>query len=489
MLLKRADEQFNSSPPISSRAINLPNVVVSNSLLKKYNITTSIDSNEGVQLKGASYAVLTDFNSENNYEKDSGTIILRVVDGNKTTSDNYTPCSIRDLLSNKDCVRNGSLWISIAPSPIRSSTYLLGTQFMFLETAEDVIIRGDPNTCELYVCRTLDGWGGIKFKLQNSKDYYSAAAWLIPAVSMYCYGLKGWDYKETIKKYWLDYFCETPTPKLKKETTDNLCDDEKIDEFHNIKRYYFDSDESYEKAIAEKKEKLRLSEQKLEELINRIQAGEVWDEINFALAPENVCVNFLFPNGKAGDIDMWLAKNIGEVKEIEPTKFSVNVPTSQREILSLFAFIYCVKWDDKNPRTELQQFMYDCNLFHRLRQECDDFMKEGAYRQNHPLRNTGRSLANNYIDLIRSKRKTIYDIIVASGQASGKWVSEQKVYMIIKSHYDDAIFQYKAKWLENQSIDIFIPSQNLAIEYQGPQHFVAIDFFGGEDGLSETKKT
>lgn len=205
MLLKRADEQFATSPSISSRAIKLPNVIITDELLKEYDITSDINSNDGVQLKNASYAVLTDFNSENNYEKGAGTITLRVVDGNETTSDYYTPCTIYDLLLRKDCVKNGMLWISIAPSPTKSSMYLLGTQFMFLETAEDVIIRGNPDTCELYVCRTSDGWGGIKFKLQNKKDYYQAATWLITAISLYCYGLKGWDYKSNIEKYWPSY--------------------------------------------------------------------------------------------------------------------------------------------------------------------------------------------------------------------------------------------------------------------------------------------
>ena len=34
-------------------------------------------------------------------------------------------------------------------------------------------------------------------------------------------------------------------------------------------------------------------------------------------------------------------------------------------------------------------------------------------------------------------------------------------------------------------IDIFVPSLNLAIEYQGRQHYEAIDFFGGEEGFEK----
>lgn len=37
------------------------------------------------------------------------------------------------------------------------------------------------------------------------------------------------------------------------------------------------------------------------------------------------------------------------------------------------------------------------------------------------------------------------------------------------------------------SYDIFIPKFNIAIEYQGRQHFEPIDFFGGETGYQQTR--
>ena len=37
------------------------------------------------------------------------------------------------------------------------------------------------------------------------------------------------------------------------------------------------------------------------------------------------------------------------------------------------------------------------------------------------------------------------------------------------------------------SYDIFIQELNVAIEYQGKQHFEPIDFFGGEDSFEKTK--
>lgn len=36
--------------------------------------------------------------------------------------------------------------------------------------------------------------------------------------------------------------------------------------------------------------------------------------------------------------------------------------------------------------------------------------------------------------------------------------------------------------------DIFIPELNLAVEYQGAQHFKAVPLFGGDEGLKKAKE-
>ena len=56
---------------------------------------------------------------------------------------------------------------------------------------------------------------------------------------------------------------------------------------------------------------------------------------------------------------------------------------------------------------------------------------------------------------------------------------------LLKGH--EVIHHYRANWLARQELDIFIPSLNLAIEYQGEQHFVPIDAWGGADALEKTQ--
>jgi hypothetical protein len=75
--------------------------------------------------------------------------------------------------------------------------------------------------------------------------------------------------------------------------------------------------------------------------------------------------------------------------------------------------------------------------------------------------------------------------------------SEKKLHLILESILPNTeiISQFKGfKWLYNrktggtQSIDLWIPSVKLAIEYDGEQHFRAIEFFGGANGLKRTKQ-
>ena len=66
--------------------------------------------------------------------------------------------------------------------------------------------------------------------------------------------------------------------------------------------------------------------------------------------------------------------------------------------------------------------------------------------------------------------------------ASKNNISENKLLNLISNEFKEieVIYQYRTKWLKRQSIDIFIPYFNIAIEYQGRQHFEPVELFGGE---------
>lgn len=71
-----------------------------------------------------------------------------------------------------------------------------------------------------------------------------------------------------------------------------------------------------------------------------------------------------------------------------------------------------------------------------------------------------------------------------------RWVNETLLFNYINLLFPQYTVQREASpaWLGNQRIDIFVPEINLAVEYQGQQHFQAVELFGGKAGLEATKQ-
>lgn len=70
--------------------------------------------------------------------------------------------------------------------------------------------------------------------------------------------------------------------------------------------------------------------------------------------------------------------------------------------------------------------------------------------------------------------------------------SEAKLFENIKKYFPDTIHHHRPDFLKTykngkQEFDIFIPSLNVAIEYQGKQHFEPVSIFGGEKGYERMK--
>lgn len=71
--------------------------------------------------------------------------------------------------------------------------------------------------------------------------------------------------------------------------------------------------------------------------------------------------------------------------------------------------------------------------------------------------------------------------------------SQSKVYGRLKEKFPnlDIIFEATNKvipWIGSQRIDIYIPSLNIAIEYNGIQHYQEVEFFGGGGYLFDTQQ-
>lgn len=69
----------------------------------------------------------------------------------------------------------------------------------------------------------------------------------------------------------------------------------------------------------------------------------------------------------------------------------------------------------------------------------------------------------------------------------GRWANEKHLFDIIRSLFPDCtvLFHFRAKWLENLELDIFIKELSVGIEYQGIQHYSVIEHWGGKAGLKQ----
>lgn len=67
------------------------------------------------------------------------------------------------------------------------------------------------------------------------------------------------------------------------------------------------------------------------------------------------------------------------------------------------------------------------------------------------------------------------------------WVSEVALLDLVRTIWPSAVHQWRPSFLGLQSIDIHVPELNLAIEYQGQQHYEPIALFGGQEGFELTR--
>ena len=88
----------------------------------------------------------------------------------------------------------------------------------------------------------------------------------------------------------------------------------------------------------------------------------------------------------------------------------------------------------------------------------------------------------------RLERTKIRTRLTAEGVIKPKWKHELSLFHAVREKYPDTLYQYRPEWLGRQSLDLYIPSLRTAIEYQGIQHYAAVDFFGGEEALSQRQE-
>ena len=227
-----------------------------------------------------------------------------------------------------------------------------------------------------------------------------------------------------------------------------------------------------------------LLEEEIAEFQEMNEMGILW--FDHSKMPDAISYSFAYPNGKHGDIDKTICEIYGEVIQLSEFVFSSSIPTNYYEEIELLSESYADgKLLNDITNDELIAFLTTHNVMHHL-----SYLSSMAHHLKMP---TGRYSSidrqmTKYRSGLREKRTAIYNQIVGENKATRKWTSEQLLYHIIKGVFNDAVFQYKTKWLGNQSLDIFIPSKSVGIEYQGLQHYQPVELFGGEAQFMERQK-
>ena len=75
-----------------------------------------------------------------------------------------------------------------------------------------------------------------------------------------------------------------------------------------------------------------------------------------------------------------------------------------------------------------------------------------------------------------------------------KWTSELLCYQLMSEIYKKniVVHQYRPFFLKTEkgqmSYDVFVYGKNIALEYQGRQHFEPLEIFGGKDNFEKQKE-
>jgi hypothetical protein len=104
--------------------------------------------------------------------------------------------------------------------------------------------------------------------------------------------------------------------------------------------------------------------------------------------------------------------------------------------------------------------------------------------------NISEKLIREYYKRLKSNLRSIENKIRTQKGFNivGSLYNESLLYNLIQNAfpYYEVITQYSPNWLGRQRIDIFIKELNVAIEYNGKQHYEPIAYFGGREGFLKT---
>lgn len=131
---------------------------------------------------------------------------------------------------------------------------------------------------------------------------------------------------------------------------------------------------------------------------------------------------------------------------------------------------------------EVPQFQYGSPMYHST------FLQK--YLPYHMLlmrKNSKQQATDNHQD--KSERDIENDLreTLNYPKIGEQWLSETMLYNIVKTIFapEEVVHHYRGRELDGLELDIWIPVLKLGIEYQGEQHFKAMEHWGGVEGYQK----
>ena len=122
----------------------------------------------------------------------------------------------------------------------------------------------------------------------------------------------------------------------------------------------------------------------------------------------------------------------------------------------------------------------------------DKEVRDRKYETFREIDNISNSVLSDVLSAIFYKfRETENKIRVERGfNLVGSLFNETLLYNRIKQEFPELkiVSQYSPEWIAPQRFDIFIMGLDIAIEYNGIQHYKVVDYFGGGEGLKRTQR-
>ncbi len=161
---------------------------------------------------------------------------------------------------------------------------------------------------------------------------------------------------------------------------------------------------------------------------------------------------------------------------------------SKKEFLALFKIDSIQSFLEKFETRSLISDIYNLDIdFHYHSSESSYFKKYKNIEFEKKSKNELLRFKKDYYREIKSTiREFENEIRLKRGyKLVGTFTRETILFEKLKIHFKShkIVSQGSPKWLKLQRIDIYFPELNIGIEYHGEQHFVPVNYFGGEGGL------